>query len=124
MNSDHQLDRQRLEQLAALKAAFAAGLHQEVLNTIEQLEPLDKLRSGIRVEAIALAARSQIALGERRLAHALLRQLWKATLKNHRHCRYAAIATLELGNYRRALSLTEKAAEFLEATKAEAKEAG
>src|SRR5215207_8598902 len=64
MDVDKQLDQQRLDQLTAMKSAFATGRYPAVLEALEQLGPLDAIRSGIRIEAIALAARTQIALGE------------------------------------------------------------
>jgi tetratricopeptide (TPR) repeat protein len=118
MDVDKQLDQQRLDQLTAMKSAFATGRYPAVLEALEQLGPLDAIRSGIRIEAIALAARTQIAVGEKRAARDLLKQVWNASLKNHRLYRHVAMACLELGEYRRALSLIEKAVELKETTPA------
>jgi len=115
MDADEQLDQRRLDHLAAIRVAFAHGRHQEVLENFEQLAPLDTLRSGIRIEAIALAARTQIALGDKKSARELLKQIWQAPQKSHRHYRHAAIACLEFGEYRRAHWLTEKAIELSDA---------
>jgi Flp pilus assembly protein TadD len=78
------------------------------------LGELNTIRSGVRIEAIALAGRAHIATGDRKAAHQLLRQAWKGSLKHHRLCRHLAIACLELGDYRRAAALTAKAAELSE----------
>lgn len=115
MNDEEQLDRRRLDQLAAMRVAFASGRHQEVAAIFEQLAPLNAVRSGIRVEAITLAARTQIALGEKKSARELLKQVWEAPQKSHRLYRYVAIACLEFGDYRRALSLVGKAIELSDA---------
>ena len=117
MDDDKELDQRRLDRLAAIRVAFANGRYQEVMENFEQLAPLDTLRSGIRVEAIALSVRTHIALGDKTSARGLLKQIWEAPQKSHRLYRYAAIACLEFGDYRRALSLTEKAFELSEANK-------
>ena len=117
MDVDKELDQKRLDHLAAIRVAFANGRYQEVLENFEQLAPLDTLRSGIRVEAIALAARTHIALGDKTSARVLLKQIWEAPQKSHRLYRYAAIACLEFGEYRRALSLIGKAIELSDADK-------
>lgn len=117
MTADKQIDEKRLELLATMKAAFAAGRCQEVLETFERLAPLDSVRSGIRVEAIALAARTHLAVGAKKPARELLKLVWRAPLKNHRLCRYVAIASLELGEYHHALSLIEKAVQLSDANK-------
>src|SRR6187431_1170271 len=62
MDVDKELDQRRLDRLAAIRVAFANGRYQEVMENFEQLGPLDTPRSGIRIEAIALAVRTQIAL--------------------------------------------------------------
>ena len=72
MDPDKQLDQRRLDHLAAIRIAFANGRHQEVLENFEQLAPLNTLRSGIRVEAIALSVRTHIALGDKTSARGLL----------------------------------------------------
>lgn len=113
--SDEQLDRTRLDHLAAMRVAFAGGRHEEVGALLQQLAPLNTVRSGIRVEAIALAARSQMALGEKKTARELLKHIWEAPQKSHRLYRYVAIACLEFGEYRRARSLIEKAIELSDA---------
>ena len=117
MEADKQLDQRRLDLLAAIRIAFANGRYQEVLENFEQLAPLDTLRSGIRVEAIALSVRTHIALGDKTSARGLLKQIWEAPQKSHRLYRYAAIACLEFGDYRRALSLVGKAIELSDADK-------
>ena len=117
MDVDKELDQKRLDHLAAIRVAFANGRYQEVLENFEQLAPLNTLRSGIRVEAIAFAARTQIALGEKQSARELLKKIWEAPQKSHRLYRYAAIACLEFGDYRRALSLVGKAIELSDADK-------
>lgn len=118
MTADKQLDQRRMEHLATMKVAFAGGRYQEALDAFEQLAPLDGVRSGIRVEAIALAARAHLALGKKRAARDLLKLVWGASLKNDRLFRYVAIASLELGEYRHALSLVEKAIELSETKRA------
>ena len=117
MDVDKQLDQRRLDHLAAIRVAFANGRYQEVLENFEQLAPLDTLRSGIRVEAIALSVRTHIALGDKTSARGLLKQVWEAPQKSHRLYRYAAIACLEFGEYRRALSLIGNAIELSDADK-------
>ena len=117
MDVDKELDQRRLDHLAAIRVAFANGRHQEVLENFEQLAPLNTVRSGIRTEAISLAARTHIALGDKMAARLLLKQIWEAPQKSHRLYRYAAIACLEFGDYRRALSLIAKALELSEANK-------
>ena len=112
MDDDKLLDQRQLDHLAAIRVAFANGRHQEVLENFEQLAPLDTLRSGIRVEAIALSVRTHIALGDKTSARGLLKQIWEAPQKSHRLYRYAAIACLEFGEYRRARSLVAKAIEL------------
>ena len=117
MDDDKLLDQRQLDHLAAIRVAFANGRHQEVLDNFEQLAPVNTLRSGIRTEAIAFAARAQIALGEKKSARELLKHIWQAPQKSHRLYRYAAIACLEFGEYRRALSLIGNAIELSDADK-------
>ena len=93
------------------------GVIRRSRENFEQLGPLDTLRSGIRIEAIALAVRTQIALGDKKLARELLKKIWEAPQKSHRLYRYAAIACLEFGEYRRALSLIGNAIELSDADK-------
>lgn len=117
MDVDKQLDQSHLDHLAAMRAAFTSGRHEDVLKEFEQLAPLNTLRSGIRIEAIALAARTHLASGDRKTARELLKQIWEAPQKSPRLYRYVAIACLEFGDYRRALSVMEKAIALADASK-------
>jgi hypothetical protein len=103
--------------LDAIRAAFAVGQYQTVLSAFDQLGDFRAVRSGIRVEAIALAARAHTAMGDTTAARQLLKQVWNAELKHHRHYRHVAHACLDLGEYRRAVALSEKAAELAEAAR-------
>ncbi len=105
-----ELDAQRAQLLETMRTAFPQGRHDEVLGAFEALGETKAIRSGIRVEAIALAARVRLAQGEKQAARQLLKQVWNAPLKNHRLCRHVAIACLELGEYRHAAALAERAA--------------
>ena len=101
-----------------MKAAFAAGRYQEVLEAFERLAPLEfGCEDELRVEAIALAARTHLAVGAKKPARELLKLVWQAPLKNHRLCRRVAIASLELGDTISALSLIEKAVQLSDANK-------
>lgn len=116
MTLDTAIDRTRLETLNAMKAAFAAGQYQAALEAFEGLGELKVIRSGIRIEAVCIAARARTALGDKKEARRLLQSVWGTPLKSHRLYRHVAIACLELGEYRRAVSLVGKAAELFDAT--------
>jgi tetratricopeptide (TPR) repeat protein len=118
MTLDSDLDSIRLNHLNTMKTAFVAGQYQETLEALKALGELKAIRSGIRVEAVCIAARAHMALGKKKEARQLLQQVWEASLKNHRLYRHVAIACLELGEYRRAVSLVEKAAELSDAAHA------
>ncbi len=107
--ADKDLDDERMALLASMRAAFPNGDYETVLASFAALGDMRSVRSGIRVEAICLAARVTSAKGDKQGARHLLKQVWSAPLKNHRLCRFAAIACLELGEYQHALSLTERA---------------
>ena len=109
-----ELDAQRAQLLETMRTAFPQGRHDEVLGAFEALGETKAIRSGIRVEAIALAARVRLAQDEKQAARQLLKQVWNAPLKNHRLCRHVAIACLELGEYRHAAALAERAAVLAE----------
>jgi hypothetical protein len=104
----------RLALLEGMRAAFQRGDLTRVLENFEPLAGVKGLRSGIRVEAVSLAARTKVKLGEKQAAEALINGLQDRDYKNHRLCRYAAIACLELGDYRKATALTDKAATFVD----------
>ena len=123
MANNEESGEQQLSQLNEMRAAFAAGQCQSVLEVFEALGDLGSIRSGIRIEAIALAARAHLAIGNKKGARQVLRHAWNASLKNHRLYRHVAIACLELGEYRRAIALVEKAAELAEAAASARKEA-
>ena len=112
-----ELDAQRAELLETMRKAFPQGGYDQVLGAFEALGETKAIRSGIRVEAIALAARVKLAQGDKQAARQLLKQVWNAPLKNHRLCRHVAIASLEMGEYRHAAALTERAAALAEQAK-------
>ena len=112
-----ELDAQRAELLETMRKAFPQGGYGEVMAAFEALGETKAIRSGIRVEAIALAARVRLAQGDKQAARQLLKQVWNAPLKNHRLCRHVAIACLEMGEYRHAAALTERAAAMAEQAK-------
>lgn len=112
-----ELEAHRAGLLETMRSAFPNGQYDEVLGAFEALGEPRSIRSGIRVEAIAIAARVKIAQGDKAAARQLLKQVWNAPLKNHRLCRHVAIASLEMGEYRHALSLVERAASLAEQAK-------
>ncbi len=105
-----ELDEQRTVVLERMREAFTYGRFAEVSDLLEELGDTKTIRSGIRVEAIVLAARAKTASGDKSGARLLLKHVWNGSLKNHRLCRHVAIACLELGEYRRAADLSERAA--------------
>ena len=111
------LDAQRAELLETMRRAFLQGGHDEVMGAFEALGETKAIRSGIRVEAIALAARVKMAQGDKQAARQLLKQVWNAPLKHHRLCRQVAITCLEMGEYRHAAALAERAAALAEQAK-------
>jgi tetratricopeptide (TPR) repeat protein len=115
--ADKNLDEERTALLASMRTAFHNGDYEAVLASFESLGDMRSLRSGIRVEAICLAARVKSTQGGKQGARLLLKQVWSAPLKNHRLCRIAAIACLELGEYQYALALTERALSLSQAAK-------
>jgi hypothetical protein len=112
-----ELDAHRAELLESMRAAFPQGRYDDLITAFEALGETKAIRSGIRVEAIALAARTRLAQGDKQAARQLLKQVWNAPLKNHRLCRHVAIACLEIGEYRHAAALTERAASLAEQAK-------
>ncbi len=112
-----ELDAHRAELLESMRAAFPQGCYDDLITAFEALGETKAIRSGIRVEAIALAARTRLAQGDKQAARQLLKQVWNAPLKNHRLCRHVAIACLEIGEYRHAAALAERAASLAEQAK-------
>jgi thioredoxin-like negative regulator of GroEL len=103
------LDTEQSEILGSMRKAFAEGAYLQVQALLSSLGDIKTVRSGIRIDAVALAARAKLAEGDRKGARQLLQQVWAAKLKNHRQCRQLAIACLELGDYDRARELVEAA---------------
>ena len=112
------IDTQRLEILLEilkdLRQSFVQEKYDEALAAFERLGEIRTVRSGIRVEAISLASRALVAKGSRAEAREMLKQVWNSALKHHRLYRHVAHACLDLGEYRRAATLCEKAADLVE----------
>jgi predicted Zn-dependent protease len=103
-------DATRVEILADIRRLYATGDYDGVAGAFGRLEDLNSIRSNIRIEAIALAARALVATGDPTGARAVIKPVWKQPMKNHRHYRYLAQVCLELGEYDRAASLANAAA--------------
>ena len=102
-------DATRIEILADIRRQYASGNYDAVASAFASLENINSIRSNIRIEAIALAARALIATGDTTEARAVIKPVWKQPMKNHRHYRYLAQVCLELGEYDRAASLANAA---------------
>jgi tetratricopeptide (TPR) repeat protein len=118
--NEKELDASRAELLATMRAAFPLGNYVEVITAFEALGETKSIRSGIRVEAIALAARVKLAQGDKQAAKQLIKQVWNAPLKSHRLYRHVAIACLEMGEYNVALNLVNRAVQLAEQAKEQA----
>ena len=112
--NDEDADAGRLALLQAMRGAFQTGDHDRVLDIFETLSAVPGLRSGIRVEAITLAARTKRLMGQNEAARRLIDDLLERDLKNHRLYRYVAIACVELGEYRQASIMAGRAAALLD----------
>lgn len=123
MSTDRASDEALQATLQHMRESFTVGDYGGVLAEFADLGDPRTVRGGIRIEAVALAARAHLALGSRRDARELLKTVWGRTLKTHRQYRYLALACLELGDYRRAADLATKAAEIVEADQAAAADA-
>jgi hypothetical protein len=106
--------------LGSIREKFQKGDYSGALQNFRDLGDLKTIRSGIRIEAIALAARSNLALGSKRDAMKLLKSVGERPLKHHRLYRHLALACLELGDYRRAAEFAISAAELVEDARSEA----
>ena len=102
-------DATRIEILVDIRRRYASGNYDAVASAFASLENINSIRSNIRIEAIALAARALIATGDTTEARAIIKPVWKQPMKNHRHYRYLAQVCLELGEYDRAASLANAA---------------
>jgi len=102
-------DASRIKILADIRRQYASGNYDAVASAYASLENINSIRSNIRIEAIALAARALIATGDTTEARAIIKPVWKQPMKNHRHYRYLAQVCLELGEYDRAASLANAA---------------
>ena len=105
-------DATRIEILADIRRRYASGDYDAVASAFASLENINSIRSNIRIEAIALAARALIATGDTTQARAMIKPVWKQPMKNHRHYRYLAQVCLELGEYDRAAALANAAGDL------------
>lgn len=96
--------------LIQLREFFRSAQYEEVVSSFEEMGDTKSIRSGIRVEALSLAARAQIALGNKKLARELLKREWGRDMKSPRLYGYLAMAALELGEYDKAAALAANAA--------------
>ena len=111
---------QRQAALQEMRGRFREHNYQGVLAAFESLGDLDAVRSGIRIEALALAARAHIGLSANKRARRLLEPVRDAPLKTDRQYGYLAAACLELGEYRWAATLLSRAADAGRATASKA----
>ena len=116
VNGDSKLsDDEMLDILRLMREDFRVGQYDDVMGKLEQFEDIDRVRSGIRVEVVCLAARALIAKRETRRGRQLLKKVVKRDYSSSRLYGYVAMAMLELGDYSVAAELCRKAAVGTEA---------
>lgn len=119
--ADQSYEDEWLEFLTAMRDAFRRGDYDEVSAYLKATgDDLRRVRSGIRVEILSMAARAHCAKGWKTSARNMLASIPDRSLKNHRLSRHVAMAYMELGEYRRAAELCHRAAEQLAADKRDA----
>jgi hypothetical protein len=110
-NNPLEVERDNL--LKTMREAFLRQDWAGTLTTYEQFNDIKAVRTGIRIEAMCLAARALAASGDRRAAKDILFPLAKRDFPAHRFYGHVARALLDLPDYERAAQICARAASAL-----------
>lgn len=103
------LEADRGKILIDMREAFLRQDWKATLAAYEQFDDIKSVRTGIRIEAMCLAARALAASGDRRAAKDILFPLAKRDFPAHRFYGHVARALLDLPDYERAAQVCTKA---------------
>jgi hypothetical protein len=100
----------QLTTLMEMRRTFGLGEFDATLGAFNSLGNISVVRTGIRVEAMCIAARSFAAKGDRKAARNLLRPLVNREYPSPRFYGYVAAVFLDLRDYQGVAQICEKAA--------------
>ncbi len=116
-STDAALEEDRMNALKEMRRTFGVGAWDETLGAFGRLGDLINIRTGIRIEAMCLAARAHAAKGNRKAAREILRPLRSRELPSPRLYGYLAASLLDLRDYQAAAEVCGRAADLALAKK-------